>query len=65
MQSEVKFGLAANAASDYASFSSEWTSFVEAEVNSPFNMDFYEISLYTSLVEFDCLKVDFHQTADW
>ena len=63
ISSDLKFGISANKESDYATFASNWLAFIENEVNSPFDMNYYEMGLYTNLATFDCLPVEAHKTA--
>jgi hypothetical protein len=62
LESELQFGIYANTIADYASFPARWATFVDTELNSPYDMDIYSISLYTEVSYFDCLEVAFHQT---
>jgi len=62
-ESAVKFGIYANKESDYNKFATDWDSFIESDVNSPFDMDYYEMGVYTSLVTFDCLTIGSHATS--
>ena len=62
LEAELQFGVYANTAADYELFPGRWATFVETELNSPYDMDIYSISLYTEVSYFDCIEVRYHQT---
>ena len=55
ISSDLKFGIAAQKEEDYRGFHDKWDTFVDTELNVPFEMNFYEFGLYTSLATYDCL----------
>ena len=64
LESELQFGVYANTVADYDNFATRWDTFVDTELNSPYVMDIYSISLYTQVSYFDCKEVAWHETAN-